>query len=195
MTRYLQQIRFRNKREKKKFDTKFEFLNIELDNEIMKIRFFSIKLTKAMKFVNETFIENFFTHRQIDFFVNFLFFCAKIVIFERFFFIFLYRIRDHIRNVNKLCKFNEIMRANLRWWQTFLSRWNDIKMLRKIFSRSSNHIWTNVSNNWNINDFWFRVFNDKSFENFNWRYSTRFRNRQLNIQIKKMRTILHALRQ
>ena len=76
---------------KKKFDTKFEFLNIEFDNEIMKIRFFSIKLTKAIKVVNAIFIANTFTYRQIDFFANFLLFCAKIVMFKRFFFVFFVR--------------------------------------------------------------------------------------------------------
>ena len=102
-------------RKTKKFNTKFEFLIVEFNNEIMQIRFFSVKLTRTMKIVNVILIANFLTNFQIDFFVNFLFFCAKNVIFERFFFNFLYVIRDHIRNINKTYKFNEIMRVDLRW--------------------------------------------------------------------------------
>ena len=186
---------FETNAKKKKFDTKFEFLNIELDNEIMKVWLSLVKLARTMNAVNVTFIANTFTYRQIDFLVNFLFFCAKIVISERFFLIFLYLTRNHTRSVNRACKLNDIMRVDLRWWQKFLSQWNDVKVLRTIFSRSSSHIWTNVSNNWDINDFWFRAFDDESLENFNWRYSTRYRNRHSNIQIKEMRTMLHVLRQ
>ena len=144
---------FETNEKKEKFDTKFEFLNIEFDNEIMKIRLFSIKLTKTMKVVNVIFIVNIFTYRQIDFFANFLFFCVKIVMFERFFFVFLYVVRNRIRNVNKSCKIIETMRLNLQWWQKFLFQWNDVKILREISSRFSNHVWTNVSDNWNIKNF------------------------------------------
>ena len=67
-----------------------------------------------MNVVNVIFIANTFTYRQIDFLVNFLFFCAKVVISERFFLIFLYLIRNHTRNVNETCKLNDIMRVDLR---------------------------------------------------------------------------------
>ena len=80
----------------------------------MKVRFSSIKLTKTVNAVNVILIANILTYRQIDFLVNFLFFCAKVVISERFFLIFLYLIRNHTRNVNKACKFNDIMRVDLR---------------------------------------------------------------------------------
>ena len=86
---------FETNAKKKKFDTKFEFLDIEFDNEIMKIQLFSIKLTKTMNVVNVILIANTLTYRQIDFLVSFLFFCAKVVISKRFFFIFFYLIRNH----------------------------------------------------------------------------------------------------
>ena len=180
---------------KKKFDTKFEFLNIEFDNEVMKIKLFSIKLTKTREIVDAIFIANIFTYRQIDFLVNFLFFCSKIVVSKRSFLISLYVIRNRIRNAHKLCKIIETMRLNLKWWQTLLFQWNDVKILRTIFFRFSNHIWTNVSNNWNIRNFLFRAFDDESFEFFNLRYIIRYRNRTFDIQIKKMRKMLKILRQ
>ena len=180
---------------KKKFDTKFEFLDIELDDEVMKIKLFSVKLTKTMKVVDAILIANTFTYRQIDFFVSFLFFCSKVVVSRRFFLISLYVIRNRIKNAHKSCRIIEAMRLDLRWWQTFLSQWNDVKILRTIFFRLSNHIWTNVSNNWDIKDFWFRAFNDESFEFFSLRYIIRYRNRTFDIQIKKMRKMLKVLRQ
>ena len=148
-----------------------------------------------MKFVNEIFIKKFFTYRQIDFFVNFLSFCTRIVIFERFFLISFYIARDRIRNVNRFCKIIETIRLNLQWWQTFLFQWNDIKILRAISFRFSSHIWTNVSDNWDIDDFWFRNRQNESFEEFSLRYSIRYRNRMFDIQIKKMRVVLKVLRQ
>ena len=186
---------FETNAKKKKFDTKLEFLDIELDSEIMKARLSSVKLARTLNAVNVTLIADSLTYRQIDFLVNFLFFCAKVVISKRFFLIFLYLTRNHTRSVNRACKLNDIMRVDLRWWQKFLSQWNDVRVLRAIVSRSSSHIWTNASNNWNIDDFWLRASDDESLEDFNWRYSTRYRNRHSNIQIKKMRTMLHVLRQ
>ena len=72
---------------KKKFDTKFEFLDIELDNKIMKVKFFSNKLIKTVKAIAEILIARIFTYRQIDSLVNFLFFCIKVVVSKRFFLI------------------------------------------------------------------------------------------------------------
>ena len=190
-----QNLDLETNQKKKKSDTRFEFLDIELDSEIMKIKFFSTKLTRAMKSVNEILIKKFFTYRQIDFLVSFLLFCTKIVIFERFFLISLYIARNRTKNVNKFCRIIETMRLNLQWWQTFLSQWNDIKILRAISSKFSNHIWTNVSNNWDIDDFWLRNRQNEFLEKFSLRYSTRYRNRMFDIQIKKMRIVLKILRQ
>ena len=186
---------FEINKKKKKFNIKFEFLNIKFDNEIIKIKFFSIKLTKTMKIVDAIFIANIFTYRQIEFFVNFLIFCSKVVVSKRFFLILFYIVRNRSRNVNKLWKIIETMHLNLQWWQIFLFQWNDINILRAISFRFLNHIWTNVLNNWNIKDICFRDFDDESFEFFNLRYTTRYRNRISNIQIKKMRKMLKILRQ
>ena len=161
----------------------------------MKLKFFSNKLVKTIKAIDETFIVKILTYRQIDSLVNFLFFCIKIVVFERFFLILLYIVRNQIRNVNKSCKIIDAMRLNLQWWQTFLFQWNNIKILRVISFRFSNHIWTNVSNNENIEDCWLREFQNEFLEKFNLRYSIRYRVRTFDIQIKKMQTMLKVLRQ
>ena len=180
---------------KKKFDTKLEFLDIELDSEIMKVRLFSNKLVRTVKAVDETLTARILTYRQIDSLVDFLFFCIKVVVSRRSFLISLYIARNQTRSVNRSCKIIEAMRLNLQWWQTFLSQWNDIKILRAISSRFSSHIWTNASDNWDIEDFWLRESQNESLEDFSLRYSTRYRIRTLDIQIKKMRTMLKALRQ
>ena len=180
---------------KKKFDTKLEFLGIELDSEIMKVRLSSNKLVRAVKAVDETLTARTLTYRQIDSLVDFLFFCIKIVVSKRSFLISLYIARDQTRSVNRSCKIIGAMRLNLQWWQTFLSQWNDVKILRAISSRLSSHIWTNASDNWSIGDFWLRESQNEPLEGFSLRYSTRYRIRTLDIQIKEMRTMLEALRQ
>ena len=148
-----------------------------------------------MKAIDETFIVKILTYRQIDSLVDFLSFYFKIVVSKRSFLISLYIARNQIRNVNKSCKIIEAMRLNLQWWQTFLFQWNDVKILRAISFRLSSHIWTNVSNNWNIKNFWLRESQDEFLEKFNLQYSTRYRVRTFDIQIKKMRTMLETLRQ
>ena len=111
---------FETNEKKEKFDTKLEFLNIELNNEIMIVKLFSIKLSKTMKIVDAIFIAKTFTYRQIESFVNFLFFCSKVVMSKRFFLISFYIVRNRIWNVNKSCKITKTMRLNLQWWQKFL---------------------------------------------------------------------------
>ena len=64
-------------KKKKKFDTKFELLDVEFDNEIMKIKFFSNKLIKTMKAIDEILIVRILTYRQIDSLVDFYFFASK----------------------------------------------------------------------------------------------------------------------
>ena len=180
---------------KEKSDTKLEFLGIELDSEVMKIKLLSVKLARTREVVDAALIADIFTYRQIDFLVSFLFFCSKVVVSERFFLISFYVIRNRTRNAHRSCRIIEAMRLDLEWWQTFLSQWNDVKILRTIFSRFSSHIWTNVSNNWSIKDFLLRALDDESLEFFSLRYIIRYRNRTFDIQIKKMRKMLKALRQ
>ena len=186
---------FESNEKKKKFDTKFDFLDIELDSEIIEAQLSSIKLARAMKTISVNLIADFLSYRQIDFLVCFLSFCAKIVISRRSFLIFLYLTWNRTWNVNKACRINDAIRVDLQWWHEFLSRWNDIRVLRKVFSRLSSHIWIDVSDSWSVNDFWLRALNDESRESFSWRYSTRYRRRHHDIQVNKIRTVLEALRQ
>ena len=80
----------------------------------MKVKLSSIKLTKTMKIVDAILIAKILTYRQIESFVNFLFFCSKVVVSKRSFLISLYIVRNRIRNVNKSCKITEAMRLNLQ---------------------------------------------------------------------------------
>ena len=86
------------------------------------------------------------------------------------------------------------MRRDLRWWQSFLPRWNGIKILRSLTSRPSSHIWTDASGNWGIGGFRLRAFGDEPHEVFSQRYTTKYRNRNADIQVKEMDAVLFALR-
>jgi len=67
-----------------------KFLDIEFDNEIMKIRLFLIKLQRARDLVVATTIAIALSQQNLEVLVDFLFFCVKVVILERAFLSILY---------------------------------------------------------------------------------------------------------
>ena len=72
---------------KKNVDILIDFLNIFFDNINMKIRFSFQKHVRVMKLiVNAVDVLN-FNYRELKSLIDFLSFCVKIVVFNRFFFI------------------------------------------------------------------------------------------------------------
>ena len=96
-----------------------------------------------------------------------------------------------IKNVKRY-KIIIFMRIDLQWWHEFLLKWNDIKLLRIIASRSISHIWIDVLNNWNMKNLWLTSSIDKSYDVFSVRFSTRYKEVH-DIQIKKMQTMSHVI--
>ena len=72
------------------------FLSIKLNFDFMKIKLFTNKLERVKKFVydvNNDFF-NSISHQKLDELIDFLFFCAKMIVFEKTFLISFYRIFD-----------------------------------------------------------------------------------------------------
>ena len=172
-------------------NTLINFLNIEFDNIMMKTRLSSFKHALVLKFVVVVVNATSFTHRELNTLIDFLFSCVKIVILDRTFLRFLYTsLYKHVQKHNIIV----VMRENFRWWNFFLSKWNDIKLLRDRRRRSQSFMWTNVSSNWNMSDHWHRSLNDESHEIFNLFYNTRTRNKfKVDIQMKEMKIVLYDL--
>ena len=76
---------------KKNFDTIFEFLDILMNSMIMKIRLFKKKLEKTIKLIVVALSNrSFFQKKKLEQLIDFLIFCAKVIVFDRFFFIFFF---------------------------------------------------------------------------------------------------------
>ena len=82
-----EKLNFRINAKKKQSNIVMSFLNIELNSNFMKIKLFANKFERVKKLIydinNEFF--NSINYQKFDEFVNFLFFCAKIIVFENFF--------------------------------------------------------------------------------------------------------------
>ena len=72
---------------KKDFDTIFEFFDILINSMIMKIKLFKKKLEKVIKLIVVALSNRSFFQKKLEQLIDFLIFCAKIMIFDRFFFI------------------------------------------------------------------------------------------------------------
>ena len=71
-------------------------------------------------------------------------------------------------------------------------QWNDVKIFRSTIFKFVNHMWIDVSKNWNIDDYWLIFSIDASHEIFNKRFNIKMKLK--NIQIKKMFAIFHDIR-
>ena len=186
-----ERLDLRTNDKKETSDTLINFLSIEFDSMLMEARLPSSKHARAMKLVAAAVNAASLTHRELNTLVDFLSFCAKIVILDRTFLRSLYTsLHKHVQRHNIIVAMCE----DLRWWHSFLSKWNDIKFLRDRRRRSQSFMWTDVSGNWGMSDHWHRSLNDEPHEVFSLLYSTRTRNKpKVDIQVKEMRTVLYGL--
>ncbi len=85
------------------------------------------------------------------------------------------------------------MWQDLLWWKMFLSKWNNVHLLRKHEFRHSLYLWINTSDLHDMKDYYLHHFDLSSaasqafFKWFNMRLSSK------HINVKKMTAILHAL--
>ena len=79
---------------KKKFDIKLNFLDIKLNTLTIKTRFFEKKLSKIKNLIAVVLQKNHFLRHDLEKLIDFLIFCVKIIVFNRFFFILFYKTFD-----------------------------------------------------------------------------------------------------
>lgn len=123
--------------------------------------------------------------------VGFLSFAAKVVVPGR---AFLRRLFDAIRRPVAVVRISFAMKADLRWWQTYLEAWNGVQLLRTVASRHTWHIWTDASGKLGMGGY---ILEHPDLlqsvqEAFSFRIPTRHRRK--DIQFKEMKAVLHAIR-
>ena len=153
----------------------------------MKTRLSIKKLERARKAVTISLEKRHILHSDLKSLMRFLFFVAKVVIFEK---AFLRRLFDALRSDVHLHHITIAMRRDLQWWHRFLSTWNDIKMLKS--RRQTYHIWTNVFDLLDMRNYILINLIDVSVKRFSHRFATRFK--RLHINVKKMIAVLFAIR-
>ena len=176
---------------KKNVDILIDFLNIFFDNINMKIRFSFQKHVRVMKLIVNVVDVSSLNHRELKSLINFLLFCVKIVVFNRFFlFHYTSLFVDMFLNIILFS-----IRAMICYDDTFFLKWNEIKFLRNKNRKLVNHMWIDASDNWNIRNHWQRSSQDFSFEIFNVKYNTRaLRKSKYDIQTKKMNVVFYNFR-
>ena len=153
----------------------------------MKTRLFIEKLERTRKAMTIFLQKRYILNSNLKSLMRFLFFVAKVMIFER---TFLRRLFDTLRSDMHLYHVTIAMRRDLQEWHRFLSIWNDIKILKS--RRQTYHIWTNVFDLLDMKSYILINFVDVFIETFNHRFATRFK--RLHINVKKMIAVLFAIR-
>ncbi len=167
------------------------FLSIELDSINMMTRLSSDKHQKVIQLVNSAFTKSSLSYEKLQTLLDFLSFAAKIVISER---VFLRRLfNDLIVIKSRKQRINYSMRQDLLWWKTFLSKWNNVHLLRKQEFRHFLYFWINASDLHDMRSYYLRHFDLSSAASqaFSNRFNTRLSDKHINV--KEMTTILQAL--
>ena len=93
-------------------DTTADFLDIELDSELMEARLPPKKLERAVHGVKSALGQSFLSHIELQSLVGFLSFAAKVVISSR---AFLRRLYDALRTRASRHRITSAMRLDLQW--------------------------------------------------------------------------------
>jgi len=185
------QLEFSVNLKKNLFNITCIFLNIELDSINMMTHLSSDKQQKTIQLVNSALTKNSLSYKKLQTLLDFLSFAAKIVISER---VFLKRLfNDLIVIKSRKQRINYSMRQDLLWWKTFLSKWNDVRLLRKREFRHSLYLWINASDLHDMKSYYLHHFDLSSAASqtfSNW-FNTRLSDKHINV--KEMTTVLQAL--
>jgi hypothetical protein len=131
-------------------DTLLDFLDIELNTVTMIVKLSDVKREKAIEWINKIFSERMIKNELWSLF-NFLSFAARVVISRR---VFLRRLFNSFSQSWKSKRWvNVEMKIDLLWWKYFLSKWNEIKFLKKIETRCEFALWTNAFDNYDMRDY------------------------------------------
>jgi len=181
----------RSNEKKRQAGTAVEFLGIELDSMAMEARLPPAKLQRARELVAAAVKADTLSQHDLEALVGFLSFCSKVIVPGRAFLSTLYA---SLAKNTRYYRVTASMARDLAWWHYFLPRWNGIKILRSIASRSTSYMWTDASGSWGIGGYWVPHENSLPVDVFSERYSTRTRQQALHINVHEMSAVRHALR-
>ncbi len=151
----------------------------------------SDKHKKTIQLVNNMLTKSSLSYKKLQTLLDFLSFAAKIVISER---VFLRRLFNNLIVIkSRKQRINYSMQQDLLWWKTFLSKWNNVRLLRKQEFRHSLYLWINASDLYGMRSYYLRHLDlssaaSQAFSNrFNMCLSDKY------INVKEMTMILQAL--
>ena len=165
-----------------------DFLGIEFDSILMQARLPPDKLARARNTTKTLLNMASISHQELESAVGFLSFAAKIVIPGR---AFLRRLFDALRKPAAVHHITSDIKADLRWWQSFLDQWDGLKLLRHIDSRPTWHIWTDASGRHGMGGYIREHLSQPVLEAFSVRLATRHRRK--DIQFKEMKAVQQAI--
>ncbi len=167
------------------------FLNIALNLINIIAHLSSDKHQKTIQLINSTLTKSSLLYEKLQALLDFLSFATKVMIFERVFLRWLFN--DLIIIKSRKQSINYSMQQDLLWWKTFLSKWNDVHLLRKHEFRHSLYLWINTSDLHSMKSYYLhhRDLSSAASQAFFKRFNTRLSSKHINV--KKMTAILHAL--
>ena len=170
--------------------TTAEFLGIELDSNLMQARLPKDKLLRARNTVSSLLTKTTVPHRVLESAVGFLPFASKVVIPGR---AFLRQLFDAIRRPVAIIRITSAMRADLRWWKSFLETWDGLQLLRLVSSRRTIYLWTDALGKFGMGGY--LLDHPDQLPLVTKVFSTRMatRHRQMHINFKEMKAVLHAI--
>ena len=165
-----------------------DFLGIEFDSILIQARLPPDKLARARNTAKTLLNRATVSHQKLESAVGFLSFTAKIVIPGR---AFLRRLFNALRRPAAVHHITSNMKADLRWWQSFLDQWDGLKLLRHLDSRPTWHIWTDASGRHGMEGYIREHPSQPALEAFSVHLATRHRRK--DIQFKEIKTVHQAI--
>ena len=170
--------------------TTADFLGIEFDSNLMQARLPPDKLARARNTAKDLLNRTSVSHQELDSVVGFLSFASKVVVPGR---AFLRRLYDALGRPTRRHTITSDMKADLRWWVTFLDNWDGLKLLRNLNDRPTWYVWTDASGNHGMGGY---ILKDPGLrptmqDVFSIPLSTRHRHK--DIQFKEMKAVLYAI--
>jgi hypothetical protein len=117
---------------------------------MMIVRLFDVKREKVIEWINKMLFEK-MIKIEIRFFLSFLSFAARVVVSRR---VFLRRLFNSLSQSWRDKRRVDIeMKTDLLWWKYFLSKWNEMKFLKRVETRREFVLWTDAFDEYNMKDY------------------------------------------
>ena len=171
--------------------TVMDFLEIELDTNLMQAWLPQENLDKARSLVKEALQKPTLSYQKLETLIGFLSFASKVVVPGR---AFLRRLFNKLSKADgAIIHVNQEVKADLSWWHHFFPKWNGISIIHT--SRPRLLLWTDASGEYGMGAYILKegetLYTIPCEQALSERFSTRLRSKHINV--KEMTAILHAL--